>query len=609
MASDLLEKVKNIPTKPGVYLLKGEKGRLLYVGKAANLRNRVRSYFSASPTRSPKLAHLARTIAGLDFIVTDSEMEALILECSLIKRYRPRYNVRFKDDKRYPYIKITWQEEFPRVQIVRRMQQDGNRYYGPFASSAAMHQTLDTLRRIFPYVTCRRRITGREKRACLYYHINRCPAPCIGAISPEEYRALMERVCLFLEGKQERVLSHLRQQMEEAASSLDFERASSLRDQVQGIERAMEKQRIVFKAEVDQDVIALARRDGQACAQVFFVRGGKLIGRESFLLQGTEDEGAKEVMTSFLKQFYDGVAYVPPEILLGGEIEDVDIIERWLEKRAGRGVTILVPRRGKKRELVALAEENAEEALAQMEAQEALDEERGMAALVALQEWLQLEDTPLRIEAYDISNIQGIAATGSMVVFDRGLPHKQGYRRFRIKSVKGIDDYAMMREVLRRRFKRALAGGGEWATLPHLVVVDGGRGQLNVALEVLAEFGLEVPAVALAKEYEEIYQPGAALPLRLPDSSPALHLMQRLRDEAHRFAIGYHQKLRRRQGLASLLEEIPGVGLKRRKALLKRFGSLEAISQASLQELAAVEGMNKKVARKVKEFLDGRYLV
>jgi len=604
MAFKLPEKVKNIPIKPGVYLLKDEKGRILYVGKAANLRNRVRSYCSASPTRSPKLAHLAKTTADFEFIVTESEMEALVLECSLIKRYRPRYNVRFRDDKRYPYIRISWQEEFPRIQIVRRAQRDGARYYGPFASSAAMHQTLDTLRSIFPYVTCRRKLTGADERACLYYYIKRCPAPCIGAISQEEYRAFIEGVCLFLEGKQEAILGSLRRQMEEAARGLEFERAASLRDQIRGIERAMEKQRIVFRAKVDQDVVALARRDGEACVQVFFVRGGKLIGRESFLLEGTKGEESKEVLASFLKQFYDAVAYVPSEILLGSELDEAPVIRAWLEERRGAKVALSLPRRGKKRELVKLAEENAAQTLAHIEAQEAIDEGKVMAALADLREHLGLEALPLRIEAYDISNIQGVAPTGSMVVFEKGLPQREAYRHFRIKSVKGADDYAMMREVLRRRFSRALQEGeNAWATLPHLVVIDGGKGQLNAALEVLTEHGLEVPAVALAKEREEIYRPGADLPLRLPEDSPALQLVQRLRDEAHRFALGYHQKLRERRSLATLLEEIPGIGPKRRRALLKQFGSLEAIRQASLQELAAVEGMNEAVAQKVIEFL------
>ncbi len=603
MAFDLGEKVNSIPTGPGVYLFKDDKGSVVYVGKAANLRNRVRSYFSASPTRSPKLAHLARTTADFEFIVTESEMEALVLECSLIKRYRPRYNVRFRDDKRYPYIRISWQEEFPRVQIVRRPQRDGANYYGPFASSAAMHQTLDTLRRIFPYVTCRRKLTGTDERACLYYHIKRCPAPCIGAISQEEYRALIEGVCLFLEGKQEAILDSLHLQMEEAARDMEFERAASLRDQIRGIERAMEKQRIVFRTKVDQDVIALARRDGEACAQVFFVRGGKLIGRESFLLEGTKGEETREVLTSFLKQFYDAVAYVPSEILLGSEIDEASVIRAWLQERRGAKVALSVPRRGKKRGLVRLAEENAAQTLAHLEAQEAIDEEKAMAALTDLQERLGLEVLPLRIEAYDISNIQGVAATGSMVVFQKGVPQRGAYRHFRIKSVQGANDYAMMQEVLQRRFSRALDEQNAWATLPYLVVIDGGKGQLNAALEVLAEHGLEVPIVALAKEREEIYHLGSDRPLQLPDDSPALRLMQRLRDEAHRFALGYHQKLRRRRSLATILEEIPGIGPKRRRALLKQFGSLEGIRQASLQELAAVEGMNEIVAQKVRDFL------
>ncbi len=600
MGMGLVEKAKNAPTGPGVYIMKDEAGRVVYVGKAAHLRNRVRSYSAASP--SPKLAHLARTVADLEFIVTESEMEALILECSLIKRYRPRYNVRFKDDKRYPYIRISWEEDFPRLQIVRRIKQDGARYYGPFASSEAMYRTLDTARRIFPYLTCKRKITGQDKRACLYYHLKLCAAPCIGAIDKEGYRGLIEGLCRFLEGKQEEVLEALHGEMEEAAQRMQFERAILFRDRIRGIERAMEKQRVVSQARVDQDIIALARRDGQACAQVFFVRGGKLINRESFILEGTEGEDEQQVLTSFLKQFYDGVAYLPPEVLLGGEVEERAIMERWLTERRGSKVTIQVPRRGQKRELVKMAVENAAQALALLESE--AEEGDMAAALTELQERLGLESSPDRIEAYDISNIQGRQATGSMVAFQGGLPHKGAYRHFRIGGVEGSDDYAMMGELLRRRFKRALEGDeSDWATLPDLIVVDGGRGQLNVALEVLGEHGLDIPAVGLAKEREEIYKPDAATPISLPGDSPALHLLQRLRDEAHRFALGYHQKLRRKGGLASLLEEIPGVGPKRRRALLRHFGSLEAVRQASLEELAAVEGMNEAVAKKVRDFL------
>ncbi len=606
---DIKEKLNSIPTQPGVYLMKGEAGEVLYVGKAINLRNRIRSYFQASVDHSPKVQRLVWSIADLEFIVTASELEALILECNLIKRHRPHYNVRFKDDKRYPYIKITWQEDFPRVQVVRRISHDGARYYGPYASSAAMRQTLELLRRIFPYLTCKRKISGTDNRACLYYHIKRCLGPCIGAVSKEEYRDMMKQVCLFLEGKGEEIVTSLKRRMKASSERLEFERAASLRDQIQAVERVISRQRVISTATTDQDVIAFAREDGETCVQIFFVRAGKLIGREYFLMDGADSVEADEILASFIKQFYNDTAYVPPEILLPADIDEASIIERWLREKRGTKVALRVPHRGQKRELVEMVVENAIQTLAHWLAREQVEEEKALAALTDLQAQLGLEALPLRIEAYDISNIQGATATGSMVVFVEGLPRKSDYRRFRIRTTDRPDDYAMMREVLRRRFRKAVAEQTTaeeetWAKLPDLIVVDGGKGQLTAALDVLAEYGLEgVAAVGLAKAHEEVYRPGEPEPLILPVNSPGLQLMQRLRDEAHRFAIAYHRRLRRRESLMSSLEEIPGIGPKRRQALLRRFGSVEAIRQASLDELAAVEGMNRAVARRVQEFL------
>ncbi len=605
---DIKERLNSVPAQPGVYLMKGEAGEVLYVGKAINLRNRLRSYFQASADYSPKVQRLVGSIADLEFIVTASELEALILECNLIKRHRPPYNVRFKDDKRYPYIRITWQEDFPRVQVVRRMKRDGARYFGPYASSAAMHQTLDLLRRIFPYLTCKRKITGTDNRACLYYHIKRCMGPCIGAVSKEEYRDMMKQACLFLEGKGEEIITSLKRRMQSAAQRLEFERAASLRDQIQAVEQVISRQRVVSATLSDQDVIAFARDDGETCVQVFFVRTGKLIGHEYFLMDGVNGVEAQEILASFIKQFYNDTAYVPPEILLPTDIGEAHIIERWLRDKRGTKVVLRVPRRGQKRQLVEMVVENATQTLTQLMVKEQLEEDKALAALTDLQAQLGLEVLPLRMEAYDISNIQGAMATGSMVVFVEGLPHKSEYRRFKIRTVEGPDDYAMMQEVLRRRFRKAVireaTAEDTWAKLPDLIIIDGGKGQLNAALEVLTDHGLEeVPAVGLAKAREEVFKPGEPEPLILSLDSPGLQLMQRLRDEAHRFAIAYHRRLRRREGLTSTLEEIPGVGPKRRQALLKRFGSVEAMRQASLEELTAVEGMNRTVARKVREFL------
>ncbi|HID86164.1 MAG TPA: excinuclease ABC subunit UvrC [Anaerolineae bacterium] len=606
--SQLKEQLNALPARPGVYLMKDERGKILYVGKAVNLRNRVRSYFHASASHTPKIQRLVKRIAEVDFIVTDSELEALILECNLIKRHRPRYNVRFKDDKRYPYIKVTWQEEFPKVFITRRMERDGARYFGPFTAAWAVHETLHTLRRIFPYLTCNRKITGTDRRACLYWDIGLCMAPCIGASSKEEYRAMMDQLCRFLEGRADEIVADLQSQMREAAEGLEFERAATLRDKIRAIERVIERQKIVSVALGDQDVIALARADGQACVQVFFVRHGKLIGREYFVLEGAEGEETRAVMTSFVKQFYDEAAYVPPEILLQSEVDEAQVIEAWLRERRGGRVTLRVPRRGRKRELVEMAAENAAETLAALRAQWRADTHRQEEALADLQTYLGLSEPPARIECYDVSNIQGTAATGSMVVFVNGVPRKGDYRRFKIRTVQGADDYAMLQEVLRRRFKRAKAaeelkgsrGTQAWTLLPDLVVVDGGKGQLSAAREVMRELGVDqIPTVGLAKEREEVFVPGRSEPIPLPRDSQGLYLLQRIRDEAHRFAVTYHRGLREKRGLASLLEEIPGIGPKRRQALLKHFGSLEAIRAATVEELAAVPGMTRKVAERV----------
>ena len=601
-------KLQTLPSKPGVYIMKDAAGKIIYVGKAISLRSRVRSYFHTPLSHPPKVQRLVAEIADLDYIVAGSELEALILECNLIKKHRPRFNVRLKDDKRYPYIKISMQEDYPHLTIVRRMQSDGARYFGPFTNSKAVRTTLELVRKIFPYITCKREITGHDRRPCLYYHLGRCPGPCIGAISREDYRELMEQICLFLEGRQDKILNSLRQRMLAAADALDFEQAGLLRDQIAAIEAVIERQRVVSAGLGDQDVIAFAREDGQACVQVFFVRGGKLIGRDYFVLTGTHDEEAQAILGSFIKQFYDEAAYVPPEIVLPSQIDEWMVIEEWLRTKRGTKVALHVPRTGPKHELVTMAAENAAETLANLRAQWEREETRYTGALAELQAALGLREPPARIECYDISNIQGVSATGSMVVLVKGLPRKNEYRHFRIKTVPGADDFSMMREVLRRRFRRAQgadsAADGGWGALPNLLIVDGGAGQLNVARGVLAEMGLnDIPVAGLAKKEEELYLPDRAEPLRLPRDSEALFLLQRIRDEAHRFALRLHHKVHEEKGLASQLEEIPGIGPKRRRELLKKFGSLEAIRQASLEELAATPGMTLAAAKRLQEGL------
>jgi excinuclease ABC subunit C len=609
----LQEKLDALPTKPGVYLMKDAKGTILYVGKAVNLRARVRSYFHASAGQSPKIQRLVAGIDDVDFIVTASELEALILESNLIKRHKPKYNVRLKDDKRYPYIKVTWQEEFPRVLIVRRMERDGARYYGPFTAAWAVQQTLHTLRRVFPYLTCSRTITGQDERACLYLDIGLCLGPCIGAASKDEYRDMIDGLCRFLEGKADEIAASLETKMQAASERWDFEEAALYRDQLDAIRRVIERQKIVSAAMADQDVVAFARADGDACVQVFFIRHGRLIGREYFVLDGAAEETDIDVVTSFIKQFYDEAAYVPPEILLPQEIDEALVIQEWLRSRRGNKVVLKVPRRGRKRDLVEMATENAAETLAHLRAQWLIDEGKQARALAELQEHLDLDQPPNRIEGYDISTTQGVATTGSLVVFVKGVPRKSDYRRFRIRTVEGTDDYASMKEMLRRRFRRITepdsqskpAPGGKdssWRLLPDLLIVDGGKGQLNVALEVLDEFGLrdQVPAVGLAKQEEEIFVPNRSEPVRLPRTSEGLYLMQRIRDEAHRFAITYHRKVRGTQTIISQLDGVPGIGAKRRSALLKHFGSIDAIRAASIEELAAVPGMTRKAAEQLK---------
>ncbi len=615
-----------LPTRPGCYLMKNARGEVIYVGKAINLRNRVRSYFQAASTQTPKTRRMVREIADIEWIVVGSELEALILEMTLIKRHRPKYNVRLKDDKRYPYIKVHWGDPFPKVTVTRRMTDDGSRYFGPYTSVWAVHQTLNVLRRIFPYLTCDRVITGQDRRACLYHDIKLCAAPCIGAIDRDSYRRMIADLMDFLNGRTEPILSRLQAEMEKASEEMRYERAAALRDRIRAIQKVVEKQRIIGKQDVDTDVIALARADDEACVQVFFIRGGKLIGREYFVLEGAAEAEDAQVMADFLKQFYTEAAMVPPEVLLPQEIdiEEARIIKQWLHgKRGGRKVEIRVPRRGQKRDLVQMAALNAAETLRALRAQWQTDKHKNEQALAELQEALGLPSPPNRIECYDISHTQGVAAVGSMVVFTQGVPDKKLYRRFNIKTVSGVDDFASMEEVLRRRFRRwqaaqeashapgAATGPGSgrdaaFALLPDLLIVDGGKGQLGRAVAVLEEFGVSdrVAVVGLAKQREEIFFPHRSRPLTLPPHSQGLYLIQRVRDEAHRFAITAHRKRRSKRGMASVLDAIPGIGPARRKALLKYFGSVDKIREATPEALAAVPGISPSLAETIKAHLE-----
>jgi excinuclease ABC subunit C len=622
MRHEICDNVKaqldTLPSKPGCYLYKDADGKIIYVGKAINLRNRVRSYFHDSVQHDRRIDKLVGHICDIEWIVVGSELEALILEMNLIKKHRPHYNVRLKDDKRYPYIKVHWADPFPTVTVTRQMSQDGSRYFGPYTSVWAVHQTLDLLRRIFPFLTCDRVITGQDERACLYFDIKLCCAPCIGKIDQAGYRQMIGDLCEFLDGRTESVVTRLQTAMEQAAEELRFEQAATLRDQIRGIETVVEKQKIISTEYLDSDVLALARSDGDACVQVFFIRGGKLIGRDYFLLEGTADSSDSGVMTEFIKQFYNESPTVPQQVLLPEEVEEANIIRTWLSsRRADHKIEILVPRQGPQHELIEMAAENACDTLHSLQAQWHADRHKQEQALGELQSALGLANPLNRIECYDISNIQGTAAVGSMVVFEQGVPKKAFYRRFNIRSVSGPDDFASMEEVLVRRFNRWKAAlelaetpgkktDPSFALLPDFLIVDGGKGQLGRAVEVLEKFELggKVPLAGLAKQNEELFLPGKPDPLVLPRQSQALYLIQRIRDEAHRFAITAHRNQRSKLGLASRLDKVPGIGPARRKALLTRFGSIEGILEATPDELAQVPGIPANLAHTIKEVLE-----
>ena len=610
--------LSTLPDKPGCYLMKNEKGDIIYVGKAINLKNRVRSYFQKTASHNYKTRQLVKAIRDIDWIVVGSELEALILELNLIKQHRPFYNVKLKDDKRYPYIKVNWADPFPKVTVTRQMVNDGSRYFGPYTSVWAVHQTLDVLRKIFPVLSCNRVITGKDSRPCLYYEMKLCLGPCIGAVDQETYRQVVDDFCKFLEGKTDVVMKRLKADMASHSDSLNYEKAAIIRDQIQAIERVVERQKIVSDTQQDSDIIAMARGENEACVQVFFIRSGKLIGREYFILEGTDDEANTEILEEFIKQFYSQSAFIPKNVMLPEEVEEAYIIKEWLNtKRGGEKVEIKVPKRGKWRDLVNMATENATETLNALETRWKADKDRQREALAQIQSALNMPQPPTRIECYDISNTQGVASVASMVVFEQGVPNKKLYRRFNIRSVVGPDDFASMAEALRRRFanyEEALAQKDEpgkkqdlaFSMLPDLLIVDGGKGQLNAALEVLEDFGLigKFTVAALAEKQDELFVPKESLSIRLEDGSQGLFLLQRIRDEAHRFAITAHRNRRGKIGLMSRLDEIAGLGPTRRRALIDRFGSIEGIKQAEASEIAGIKGISLNLAHQIKTQLE-----
>jgi excinuclease ABC subunit C len=671
-APGFTERLAALPQTPGVYIMRNRAGEIIYIGKAISLRNRVRTYFRSLRGQVPKVWRMVENVYDFEYILTDTELEALVLENQLIKKHKPRYNIRLKDDKTYPYIKVTLQEEWPRVVPTRTVLKDGAGYYGPYPGMTTVYETIELLDKLFPFRTCDKEITGKDSRPCMQYFLHRCLGPCAGLGDKASYDEAIKQVVLFLDGKQDTILQQLRTGMETASDSLEYERAAVFRDRIRRLESVAEQKRVFSTANTDEDVIAFAQRDGEACVQVFFIRDGKLLGREHFMLEGTKDSDPDEILGGFLGQFYEDVSYVPPKILLQHDVTDADIIQSWLRQKKGKKVTISVPRKGEKLDLVDMAARNAAETLEQFRLRYLSDEQKSTAALTVLQEVLKLPVWPRRIECYDVAHLQGTDVAGAMVVFEQGVPAKKEYRRFGIKGVSN-NDYASMQEMLTRRFKRAAAERssaerdralalaqmgvrdhgapgaefeaearereesswneaelgdtvgelsakserldqdgnpeqgameGGWAVLPDLVVIDGGKGQLSRAQDVMETLGLlDVPMISLAKKDEEIFLPGRSEPVVLEFRSEALKLLQRVRDEAHRFSNTYNKKLGAKRGIKSKLDSVPHIGPVRKKALMKHFGSVKAIKEASLHELLSVPGMDRAAADSLRENL------
>ena len=624
MKAKLAEKLAALPEGPGVYLFKDGQGRILYIGKTVNLRNRVRSYFHGEDAYRPWLREMITKIADIEVLTTRNEKEALILECNLIKLHRPPFNIRFKDDKAYPFLKVTLNEPFPALIVTRQPKEDGARYFGPYPDGKALRETVEFLKRTFGIRTltvvnerrksgCPWRDTSKFlPRACLEYHLHRCSGPCVNAISQEEYRQIAVQVCEFLEGRRNEIVKQLERSMWEAAEREEFEKAAKLRDQIRAIQTVTERQAVHLPIREDIDAYAFASEMGLGCVQMLLVRGGMLLSDQHFVVRVAEGQSAAEILSAFVKQRYSSGVPVPKIVLLPVELEDADLIAEWLSEKRGEPVAVRTAASGVLRDLLDIAERNAKQALREelfREEQEKLARE---FALRSLQSHLNLPSLPHRIECYDISTTMGVETVGSMVVFVDGKPEKSEYRKFRIKGAWVLDettgkpqpdDYAAMREVLKRRFRHYLDGDPKFSQLPDLLLVDGGKGQLSVALQVLREFKLDLPVAALAKEHELLYVPNSESPIALPFNSPALHLLQRIRDEAHRFALKYHRKRRTQKALRTILDEVPGIGPARKKALLQHFGSLEALMKASVDELAKVPHMNRKAAKALWEFL------
>ena len=606
------EELKKLPAKPGVYIMHGEKDEIIYVGKAISLKNRVRQYFQSSRNKGAKIERMVTHITRFEYIITDSELEALVLECNLIKEHRPKYNTMLKDDKSYPFIKVTVHEPYPRVLFARRMKKDKARYFGPYTSGGAVKDVIELVRKLYQVRSCNRslpRDTGKD-RPCLYYHMKQCKAPCQGYVSQEEYRKNINKVIKFLNGDFQDAISELMEKMQKASEEMRYEDAMEYRDLISSIRKIGERQKITGYGQEDRDIIAVAMddsedlRDQDAVVQVFFIRDGRLIGRDHFYLRVAKGDTKAQVLSSFLKQFYAGTPFIPSEIMLQSEIEDADIIEEWLSGRRKQKVHIRVPKKGTKEKLVELALENARMVLAKDRERIRREEGRTIGAVHEVEEWLGLKNV-VRMEAYDISNISGFESVGSMVVYEKGRPKRSDYRKFKIKWVQGPNDYASMEEVLTRRFTHESNGEFDsFARLPDLILMDVGRGQVNIALKVLNELGISIPVCGMVKDDHHrtrgLYFNNVEIPI--DTSGEGFRLITRIQDEAHRFAIEYHRSLRSREQVHSILDDIPGIGDTRRKALLRKFKSVENIRDASEEELAQTESMNARSARQVYEF-------
>lgn len=606
------EELKKLPAKPGVYIMHGEKDEIIYVGKAISLKNRVRQYFQSSRNKGAKIERMVTHITRFEYIITDSELEALVLECNLIKEHRPKYNTMLKDDKSYPFIKVTVNEPYPRVLFARRMKKDKARYFGPYTSGGAVKDVIELVRKLYQVRSCNRNLprdTGKD-RPCLYYHMKQCKAPCQGYISQEEYRKNINKVIKFLNGDFQDTISELMEKMQKASEEMRYEDAMEYRDLIRSIEKIGERQKITGYGQEDRDIIAVAMdesedlRDQDAVVQVFFIRDGKLIGRDHFYLRVAKGDTKSQVLSSFLKQFYAGTPFIPSEIMLQSEIEDAEIIEEWLTTRRKQKVHIRVPKKGTKEKLVELALENARMVLSKDRERIKREEGRTIGAVHEVEEWLGLKNV-VRMEAYDISNISGFESVGSMVVYEKGRPKRSDYRKFKIKWVQGPNDYASMEEVLTRRFTHESNGEFDsFARLPDLILMDGGRGQVNIALKVLNDLGIRIPVCGMVKDDHHrtrgLYFNNVEIPI--DTSSEGFRLITRIQDEAHRFAIEYHRSLRSKEQVHSILDDISGIGDTRRKALLRKFKSVENIRDASEEELAQTESMNAGSTRQVYEF-------